>query len=300
MRALKLSLLALAVTAVVLALAGGASGEIAAWAAAWQRDFQNDLAGALRALQGGDRGASAAILGLCFAYGVVHAIGPGHGKVLIGGYGVGRSVAIGPLSLIALAASLGQALTALALVGAGFGLLSLTRVQMTGLADGALALVSFSAIGLIGLWLAFRGLRGLWALRGPEAAEEHDHHHHHGAHCGHTHMPSAEEIARATRPRDVAALIGSISIRPCTGALFLLVIAWYIDLVWIGVLGTFAMALGTAAVTVAVAALSVTSRRAALASLVSDGRLAVLAPLLELLAGSAVMVIAAQLLLPLI
>ncbi|MCE0504686.1 hypothetical protein LR948_04935 [Roseivivax sp. GX 12232] len=294
MRALKLSLLALAVTAVVLALAGGASGEIAAW----QRDFQNDLAGALRALQGGDRGASAAILGLCFAYGVVHAIGPGHGKVLIGGYGVGRSVAIGPLSLIALAASLGQALTALALVGAGFGLLSLTRVQMTGLADGALALVSFSAIGLIGLWLAFRGLRGLWALRGAEAAQAHGHDH--GGHCGHAHMPSAEEIARATRPRDVAALIGSIAIRPCTGALFLLVIAWYIDLVWIGVLGTFAMALGTAAVTVAVAAISVTSRRAALASLVSDGRLTVLAPLLELLAGSAVMVIAAQLLLPLI
>ena len=75
--------------------ATGSLGAIAQWAAEGQRDAQNALARAIRALRAGEAGALAGLLGLAFAYGVFHAAGPGHGKVLIGGYGVARRVRLG-------------------------------------------------------------------------------------------------------------------------------------------------------------------------------------------------------------
>ena len=54
------------------------------WAAQQKRVFQNAMASSLRALQAGDGMALWSLCSLTFAYGFVHAIGPGHGKVLLG------------------------------------------------------------------------------------------------------------------------------------------------------------------------------------------------------------------------
>ncbi len=57
-------------------LSGGFDG-LMAWVQGVQRQAQEALAGAVRALRGGEPGAMAGLLGLCFTYGVLHAAGRG-------------------------------------------------------------------------------------------------------------------------------------------------------------------------------------------------------------------------------
>lgn len=279
----------------------GGFDQIAAMAAAEQRDFQNQIARTLRDLRGGGEGSLIVLLTACFAYGFFHAVGPGHGKVLLGGYGLGRKVAALRLAAIGLAASLGQAVTAVALVYAGVLLLSLGREQMVGLTEDIMAPVSYGAIALIGGWLILRGVRH---VRTSAADHQHDHDHHHDhdhdgacSSCGHRHGPTPEEVAGARSITEVLALIGSIAIRPCTGALFVLIITWQMGIPLAGIAGAFAMALGTATITIAVGLGAVGMRGGLVASLANGGLAARLLPAVEIFAGLVIALIAGGLLL---
>ncbi|MGR1580280.1 nickel/cobalt transporter [Thalassobius sp. S69A] len=298
------------------------------WAAQGQREMQNAMAGMLRRLKGGDPAALWTLWGLSFAYGFFHAAGPGHGKVLIGGYGLGRRIPVLRLSGLAVASSLAQAATAVGMVYAGVFVLNWTRQQMVDTAERILAPVSYGLIALIGLWLLIRGARRLWAMRGAardDHPHEHDHAHHHPhdhahdhahhhphdhahdhAHdhvhdetcgCGHKHGPSAEEAANVHSLREALILVGSVAVRPCTGALFLLILTWRMGLEWVGIAGAFAMGLGTASVTVAVAVLATVFRESSLASADAPAILRYGMPLLELIAGALVVALSLQLML---
>jgi ABC-type nickel/cobalt efflux system permease component RcnA len=285
--------LLLAALAVALAWATGGFDALARWAALNQREVQGDMAGAIRALKGGEAGALAGLMALAFAYGFFHAAGPGHGKMLIGGYGLGRRVSALRLSIIALASSLAQAGTAIALVYGGVLLFDWTRERVEGIAEVWLTPASYAAIGVLGLWLVWRGLRGLLPARSGHHHHDHDHDH---AHCGHAHGPTVEEAARVTSFRDAALLIGGIALRPCTGAIFLLIICWRLGVDAAGIAGTLAMALGTATVTVLVALLSATAREGALAGFATGPAATRILPALELMAGALIAAAAAVLL----
>lgn len=273
-----------------------------------QREMQGTLAGAVRRLRAGDPGALAALMAACFSYGFIHAAGPGHGKVLIAGYGVGRRVPLLRLSMLALASSLAQSLVAIALVLAGITVLGWTREQMVGVSDRVMTPISYGAIMALGLWLVWRGFRKVirQTKRGSVVAQghashahDHGHHHHnhvHDEHCGHAHGPSLQEAEQVTGMRDAFGLIAGIAMRPCTGALFLLILTWQMGIFGSGVAGVMAMGIGTATVTVAVAMMAVWAREGALASL-PGARIAAALPVLELGAGLVVAMVAGQLLL---
>ena len=264
-----LALAGLIVGVVWLALwLGGGLEAMQAWAADQQRQVQNLIAGAVRRLRAGEPGSGAALIAVCFTYGVVHAVGPGHGKVLIGGYGIGTRVPVLRLSVLSVLASLAQAGVAVVLVWGGINLLNLTREALTDLAEQELTDLSTVLIGLVGLWLMLRGLRQLWRQ---QAAHDHHHHHDENCGCGHAHGPSPEQAIQTRSIRDAAALILGIAIRPCTGALFLLILTWRLDIFVMGVAGSFAMGLGTAGVTVGVAILSVWAREGGMALLPETG-----------------------------
>ncbi|MCR9148047.1 MAG: hypothetical protein NXH74_12740 [Rhodobacteraceae bacterium] len=282
-----LSLSALMVLAAALWLwAFGGADDLARWAAARQREVQEALAGALRALRAGEAGALAGLLGLCFAYGFFHAAGPGHGKILIGGYGVGARVPLLRLAGLALLSSLAQAATAVALVYGGVFLFELSREAMTGLAEDWLGPASYAAIAAVGIWLMLRGVRRWRRVQAPSDV---------CASCGHRHGPTMQEAGRVRSLRDAVALIAAVAIRPCTGALFVLILTWRFDLVGAGIAGAFAMGLGTATVTVTVALAAVTLREGVMARLAQGAGALRALTLLEIGAGAVVALVAGQL-----
>ena len=293
------SLLSLVILLIGVVLwATGALEGVSVWAADWQRQVQTSMARGLRSLRAGEPGALLALLTICFSYGFFHAVGPGHGKVLIGGYSLASKATMWRMSSVALLSSLAQGLSAIVLVFAGVLVLNLTRQQMVGLAEDWFADASYAAIALIGLYLLLRGARKLLRVTHGEA-HAHNHHdgHIHCHDCGHAHAPGMHDVEAAGSWRELAALIAGVAIRPCTGALFLLVLTWQMGLVWQGILGVVAMALGTASVTIVTALAAVGLRGGLLAGLLQGGTLAARAvPLLEIAAGALVLIVALGLL----
>lgn len=284
------------VTALILWMSGGLD-VLQAWVLAGQREIQSALASAVRKIKTGQPGALVALLTVCFTYGFLHAAGPGHGKVVIGGYGLARRVPMLSLSVISLAASLAQAVVAVVFVYSGVAILGWTRERAHGVADQIMAPIGTAAIFGVGVWLMWRGLRRIrhqTARPNPKQPNHDASTHVHDEHCGHTHGPSIADVDNLTSWRDVAALITGIALRPCTGAIFLLILTWQLGIGASGVAGVFAMGLGTALVTVGVAGLAVWTREGALASLPGQSIVRIL-PWFEVLAGGLVAVISLSL-----
>lgn len=271
------------------------------WAAEGQRAAQSGMAQGLRALRANEPGALMTLMGVCFGYGFFHAVGPGHGKILIAGYGVAERVALTRLSVLAVLSSLAQAGMAIVVVYTGVWLLGLGREEMVDAAEDWFAPFSYAAICAIGAWLALRGAVRLWSnWRTVEHHHhDHDHHHHSGEDgvcgtCGHAHAPTPEQAKNVHSLRDALVLIGAIAIRPCTGALFLLILSVSMGIELAGILGTFAMGLGTASVTLAAAAGAVTFREGALARFANGPHTARIAGVIETGAGLIIAILAAQ------
>ncbi len=97
---------------------------------------------------------------------------------------------------------------------------------------------------------------------------DHSHTHQSDAHdhddcCGHAHMPDPKDLQGDLTWGKALAIAFSVGIRPCTGAILVLVFALSQGLLWAGVFATFAMAIGTAITVSVMAALAVGSRELA-------------------------------------
>ena len=77
-------------------------------------------------------------------------------------------------------------------------------------------------------------------------------------------MVDARELAGPFDWRKILAVVFSVGIRPCTGAILVLVFALTQGMFWAGVAATFAMAFGTAITVAALATLALGSRELAL------------------------------------
>jgi nickel/cobalt exporter len=263
-----------------------------AWVLEKQAQFNRELAAAVRSLKtASPLSATLLLAALSFAYGVLHAAGPGHGKAVISSYVLadGRTVRRG--ILLAFLAALIQALSALVVVGVLVLVLRATGLQIRAM-EAWLETASWALVALVGVWLLYYQLRS--AFRPAHAHAGHHHHHHHAdhhhdhvahahAHAPHTHagghgdtcevcahLPAAAELQGDWSWRRALALAFAVGVRPCTGAILVLVFAIGQGLLWAGVLSTFAMALGTA-ITVSVLAASAVGFRELAARLAGGG-----------------------------
>ncbi len=222
------------------------SGGLLPWISSLQKEFYRDLTQALKALRENGQ-AFWWLAGLSFSYGVVHAAGPGHGKVVISSYLMANEESARRGVMIAFLAAMAQAAMAVAIVGVAAILLNMTSIAMTQTAR-FFELGSYALIAGLGLFLL---VRKLWQLASRRTAHEHEH----DADCGHSHAPSPEEAMKASGLGGAVAAILSVGIRPCSGALIVLVFALTQGIFWAGIASTFLMGAGTA-LTIAVLAVT--------------------------------------------
>ena len=264
--------------------------EIRRWAAVEQRMFQNMMAGALRGIQANDPGAIWTLCSATAAYGFFHALGPGHGKVLIGGASLASDASLKQLSILTVLSSLAQAATAIFLVGALYFLLQIGSADLANITETLLAPASYAAIAAIGAVLIFRGVRSWYSMSQAKQITD--------ACFGHAHGPSVNDVATLTSTHDAVALIVSIALRPCTGALFVLVIAARFDAFAVGCLAVITMGLGTAAFNLIIATSSVVARQLAGLSARDYQGLQVISATLHLTGGILIVTISIGMLLP--
>ncbi len=227
------------------------------WIEQTQQTLYRELAGGVRTLKQ-ERAFSAgfALVLLSFFYGVVHAVGPGHGKAVISSYALANERTARRGIILAFGSSLFQALSAIGLVGIMAVVLNAAGLSIRERV-GELETLSYALVAVIGAAMLFAAGRRIWRKR------VHDHSHGENCGCSHAHIPDAQVIQSNWSWRSAAAIMLAVGIRPCTGAIVVLVFALTQGMFWAGVLSTFAMSLGTAITVSVLAAAAVGSREMA-------------------------------------
>lgn len=259
-------------------------GGFTGWILAKQAEFYRMFSGLIRASKS-DGSAAYTLLGISFLYGIFHAAGPGHGKAVISSYLVANDETWRRGVVLSFASAILQAFTAIALVGIAAVLLGATAKAM-GNTVRVIEIVSYAMIVVIGLRLLWvKGRAFLRLLRGNaheshrhvhSHSHGHSHGHHHGhAHShghdhhnhddeasawGHAHAPEPQELTGKHWLRRGLTAIVAVGLRPCSGAIIVLVFALAQGLFWIGVASTFLMGVGTAITVAAIATLAVGAR----------------------------------------
>lgn len=276
----------------------------------WQSHFYRQLTGAVRSWQ--DQGGFGGLLiGLSFAYGVFHALGPGHGKAVIASYVLANQETALNGARLALAASLVQAMVAIALVSLLAVVFNVTSSVMNE-ATRLLETAAYAMVVVLGLMLVWRKmLRPLvrqWQDHRATAAHHHSGLDAHGLHdaaapfgrerlqhaggahtgeapasahahtargvhehraaqhvlhddcCGHAHVPAPETVSGPLDLRRAWIAILGVGLRPCSGALIVLVFALAQDFYLAGIAAALAMGVGTGLTVAALAVLSAWSR----------------------------------------
>ncbi|KNC10228.1 nickel transporter [Klebsiella sp. RIT-PI-d] len=250
---------------IVLALAGGIGlwhnwPQIMLKSIIWQRDVNQRMSGLLQAVAVNPVRAGASLLLFSFIYGVLHALGPGHGKIVITTWLATHPSRLKSSIILTLAASLLQGLVAIALVTIVLSVLQLPARSLH-LSSFWLEKGSYALVGVLGLLLCGRAVKKLRALlRRPVFTAFTPHHHHH-AHCGcsHQHIPSPEQQAGEDW-RARLMIVVSMGMRPCSGAIMVLLFSKVIGVFSWGMISALAMAAGTS-ITISSLALLVHSFR---------------------------------------
>jgi nickel/cobalt exporter len=255
-------------------------GGIVGWLLSKQSEFYREMSSTIRAAKS-DGSAVWTLLVISFAYGIFHAAGPGHGKAVISSYLVANQETAKRGIVLSFASALMQSLVAVAIVGICAVLLNATASTMCG-AEKAIEIASYALIAVFGarlVWTKGGGfIRALQAQQpvpaivgaahhphghGHDHGHHHDHHardHVHDEHCGHSHSPVPSELAGPGGWRRGLGAIFAVGLRPCSGAILVLVFALAQGMFWAGITATFVMGLGTAITVATIAVLAVSAK----------------------------------------
>jgi nickel/cobalt transporter (NicO) family protein len=229
--------------------------ELARFSSDYQRRIQQSLSTSLGDIKAGSGSLALwTLLAVCFGYGVVHTLGPGHGKAVVVAYFLDSArprawiegvLAGGWIAFTHTLAAflLAGGLKAFAIVGLFGALREVRNVEI----------VSYTLILLIGFWRLWAGISGHLHAH----AHDDDHHHDHDHH---------QHPARRTLAGWL--LLTAAGIAPCAGALVVILLSLALGVLWAGVIGVIAIALGMAVTLAAVGMASMVAHRL----IIGDGR----------------------------
>lgn len=259
-------------TKTVEAAVAPASG-LTGWIAETQRKVNRSLNQSMADLKTGSPRAILVGAALCFLYGVFHAAGPGHGKVITMSYFLSRDAK--PWRGVLMGAQI-----ALTHVGGAILLAVIATVAMQGAASPSVEdlrwvkLLSYAAVTGIGLWLLqdrLRGGTGECTVDHGYGDHGHGHAHVHGPGRGHHHHAHDHAHGRAhnhghdksTRGGLMAALVAGAV--PCTGAVLVLIFCIANGMPLIGLMLVLLIGAGMAATLAGFGLIGMLARRRALA-----------------------------------
>lgn len=214
--------------------------------ALWQREVNIQMSTLLKAVAENPTKAGGTLLLFSFVYGVLHALGPGHGKVVITTWLATHPSKLRPAIGLTLASSLLQGLVAILLVVVVLSLLALPARQLH-LSGYWLEKGSYLLVGVLGLLLCWRALKRLrQLLQAPRFRAFTPHHvHHDNCGCGHQHLPTQSQLQNGGDWRARLVIVLSMGMRPCSGAIMVLLFSKVIGVFAWGVASALAMAAGT-------------------------------------------------------
>ena len=212
----------------------------------WQRDVNQQMSGLLKAVAENPTKAGGSLLIFSFLYGVLHALGPGHGKIVITTWLATHPSKLKSSIGLTLASSLLQGLVAIALVVVVLTVLQLPARQLH-MSSFWLEKGSYALVGVLGVLLCWRAIKKLRALLRKPTFKAFTAHHVHDAHCGcgHQHLPTQEQLQGTDDWRARLMIILSMGMRPCSGAIMVLLFSKVIGVFSWGVVSALAMAAGT-------------------------------------------------------
>ncbi|MCU6185093.1 nickel/cobalt transporter [Citrobacter cronae] len=212
----------------------------------WQREVNQQMSGLLKAVAASPTQAGGSLLLFSFLYGVLHALGPGHGKVVITTWLATHPSKLKSSIGLTLASSLLQGLVAIGLVIIVLTVLQLPARQLH-MSSFWLERGSYVLVGVLGLLLCWRALKKLRLLlkRPTFIAFTPRHVHHDGCGCGHQHLPNPEQVQSGEDWRARLMIILSMGMRPCSGAIMVLLFSKVIGVFYWGMASALAMAAGT-------------------------------------------------------
>lgn len=240
------------------------------WLQDQQRSFYGAITGSLDALRT-DWTAFWVSGGLSFLYGIFHAAGPGHGKVVVSSYMLANETQLRRGVSLSILSALLQSVVAVAFVLIAAGLLGMTSIAM-GEAANWIGIASYALVALLGLWLVARKIFG-WGhahhhqdmthkahahLHGHD--HHHDHHEHEHEHDHDDHVHVVTPRAASGSLREQVSVVLAVGLRPCSGALVVLVFALSQGLLPAGIAAVFLMGAGTAITVAALATIAVTAK----------------------------------------
>jgi len=259
----------------------------------WQRDINAEMSDLLYYVQSNPVRGGAYLAGLSFLYGMLHSLGPGHGKVIVTTYLATHPTKVKASLMLTVISAFFQALVAIILVSVllwGFDAsMRVVNQQATFVIS-----LSFALVVILGLLICYKAIKRIYRVIRPAKLKEvtlkplvtpstntekpltmkpvtgsasrfsinqnNDHVHSATCGCGHQHVADADAINQASTWREYISIVASIGMRPCTGAIMVLLFANVVGLYWMGVISAIVMAVGTALSTSSIALMTLTGK----------------------------------------